>query len=82
MNIHDYLIDQAGKDWPALFSDWGSVLPRSFTLWLVNRFGDAFVVLDDGSVRMLDVGIGQFRPVADSRDHFATLLDVEANANN
>jgi hypothetical protein len=70
MDIHDYLIDQAGKDWPALFEDWGSLFPRRFTLWLVNRFGDAFVVLDDESVHMLNVGIGQIKRVADSRDHF------------
>jgi hypothetical protein len=82
MNIHDYLIDQDGKDWPALLSDWGSLLPGSFTLWLVNRFGDAFLALNDGSIHMLDAGIGYFRPVADSRSHFAALLDVEDNANN
>ena len=82
MNIHDYLIDQQGKNWSELFSDWGSLVPHSFTLWLVNRFGDAFLALDDGSIHMLDVGGGSFKRVADSRDHFASLLDVEDNADN
>jgi hypothetical protein len=80
MNIHDYLIDQAGKDWPALLEDWRLLLPRSFTLWLVNRFGDAFVVFDDESIHMLNVGIGQINRVADSRDQFADMLDIQANA--
>lgn len=44
MDIDDYLIDQVGKDWTALLRDWMPPLPSSFTLWLVNRFGDAFVV--------------------------------------
>ena len=58
MNLRDYLIDQAGKDWAQLLCDWAPPLPLSFTLWLVNRFGDAFVVTEDGAVSMLDVGAG------------------------
>jgi hypothetical protein len=38
--LHEYLIDQSGKDWSASLKGWGSVLPASCTLWLVNRFGD------------------------------------------
>ena len=82
MNINDYLIDQRGKDWPQLLSGWGRDIPESFTLWLVNRFGDAFLVVDDGSVHMLDAGGGQVSRIADSRDHFAELLDRDDNANN
>lgn len=82
MDVHDYLIDQSGKDWSELLSDWSGVLPSSFTVWLVNRFGDVFIVFEDGSVHMLDVGIGAIKRVADDRDHFATLLDTGDNANN
>jgi hypothetical protein len=81
LNINDYLIDQQGRDWPALLAGWKDALPASFTLWLVNRFGDLFVVFDDGSVHMLDVGIGQRRRIANDREHFAKLLDVGNNAN-
>jgi hypothetical protein len=81
MNINDYLIDQAEKDWATLLRDWMPPLPPSFTLWLVNRFGDVFVVSDDdGCVHMLDVGSGTLVRVADNRDHFADLLDVNDNA--
>ena len=82
MNINDYLIDQRNKDWSQLLSGWAGTLPESFTLWLVNRFGDAFLVLDDGSVHMLDIGGGQISQVADSRDHFANSIDLDDNANN
>ena len=81
MNLRDYLIDQAGKDWAQLLCDWAPPLPLSFTLWLVNRFGDAFVVTEDGAVSMLDVGAGSFERLADNRDHFSELLDVDNNAN-
>lgn len=81
MDIHDYLIDQAGHDWAALLRDWIPPLPGSFTLWLVNRFADVFVVFDDGSVHMLDVGAGILERLADSRDDFATQLDAGDNAN-
>jgi hypothetical protein len=82
MDINDYLIDQAGKDWPTLLNHWMPPLPSTFTLWLVNRFGDAFVVTDDVGVHMLDVGAAAFKRVADNRDHFASLLDSDNNADN
>jgi hypothetical protein len=57
-NIENYLIDQTGKDWLELLSGRAPPLPESFTIWLVNRIGDVFAVFDDGSVHMLDVGVG------------------------
>jgi hypothetical protein len=80
MNVQDYLIDQEGKDWAALLSDWGILLPPSFTVWLVNRMGDVFVVFDDDSVNLLDVGNGMIERVADNREHFAVLIDQGDNA--
>lgn len=82
MDINDYLIPQPGKDWRTLLSGWFELLPASFTLWMVNRFGDLIVALDDGSVHMLDVGIGHCKRLADNRSHFASLIDVGDNANN
>ena len=83
MDINDYLIDRIGKDWATFLRDWMPPVPSSCTLWLVNRFGDAFVVSDeDGSVHMLDVGAGTLVRVADNRSHFADLLDADDNANN
>ena len=83
MNINDYLIDQADKDWATHLGDWIAPLSSSFTLWLVNRFGDVFIVADDdNSVHMLDVGAGTLTRVANDRSHFADLLDTADSANN
>jgi hypothetical protein len=82
MNINDYLIPHAGKDWRSLLSGWFGLLPQNFTVWLVNRFGDLFVLLDDDSVCMLDVGVGTFKRLANNRSHFGSLIDAGSNASN
>jgi hypothetical protein len=80
-SINDYLIDRAGIDWPDVLSGWSWLLPSQFNLWLVNRFADLFMVLCDGSVHMLDVGIGTLTRIADSRDDFGAKIDEGDNAN-
>jgi hypothetical protein len=80
MILHDYLIDQEGQDWNALLADWHWLLPAEFTIWMVNRFGDIFLTIDDGSVWMLDVGAGSLERVADNREHFCQLIDEADNA--
>ena len=82
VSIHDYLIDHTGFDWPALLSDWAWMLPETLTVWMMNRFDDLFVVLDDRSVWMLDVGGGSFEQVAENRDDFADRVKRDQNANN
>ena len=67
MSIHDYLIDHRGLDWPSLFAEWTWLVPTQFAVWLMNRFGDLFLVFDDGSVHMLDVGGGSLEQVANTR---------------
>jgi hypothetical protein len=79
--VNDYLIDQSGIDWPRVLSGWSWLLPSEFTLWLVNRFADLFLVLSDGSVHMLDVGVGTLTHIADSRDNFCSRIDEGENAN-
>jgi hypothetical protein len=56
ISVADYLIDQSGIDWPKTLASWSWLVPPEFTLWLVNRFADLFIVLADGTVHMLDVG--------------------------
>lgn len=81
MNIHDYLLKQGDQDWSSLLSDWADLLPESdFTVWLVNRFGDVVLVLNDGTVHLLDVGAGTIERLAANRDEFASLMDVSDNA--
>jgi hypothetical protein len=80
MNIDDYLLVTADKDWSWLLKDWEPPLPASFNIWLVNRLGDVFVVVDNGTVFRLDVGAGVCQEAAGSREEFARLLATGDNA--
>jgi hypothetical protein len=82
MALNDYLISHAGIDWSIALKSWHWLLPEEFTLWLVTRFADLFIVNGDGSVHMLDVGAGTLTRVAESRDDFGIKLDEGENANN
>jgi hypothetical protein len=81
LSVHDYLIDHAGFDWPQLLAGWARLLPREFTVLLMNRFGDLFLVYSDGTVHMLDVGGSTVDCVAASRDDFWTRINQDDNAN-
>jgi T6SS immunity protein Tdi1, C-terminal len=81
MNIHDYLIDHAGVDWPRVLSPWHWLLPETLTVWLMNRFGDLMLVFDDGTVHFFDVGAGTVEKIAELRDEFCDLIDRDDNAN-
>ena len=80
MDISDYLIDQQGKDWAKLLSDWAWLLTHDLTVWMVNRFGDIVLVLDDGTVHFLDVGAGTLKQIAESREDFCVKVDADDNA--
>ncbi len=75
MNIHDYLIVQAGLNWQSLLEEWHWLLPPKFRVWLLTRTGDLFITLPDASIHMLDVGAGTFQQVAANRDEFCTKID-------
>lgn len=81
INIHDYIIEHNDIDWATILRDWAWLLPRRLTVWIMNRFGDLFLVFEDGSVQMLDVGGGTLEKVADSRDDFCQKIDEGDNAN-
>jgi len=80
MNIRDFLIDPAGKNWDKLLGYWRPPLPPDATLWFVNLLGDAFLVTRDGAVESLTVGTGSVSLLAPSREDFAQLLDRRENA--
>src|SRR5260370_26503550 len=81
MSVHDYLIDHNGFDWPHILSPWAWLLPVQLTVWLMNRYGDLFLVFDDGMVQMLDIGTGTLKCVAVNREEFSTKIDEGNNAN-
>ena len=81
MKLADYLIDQEEKDWAAMLADWSPPLPETFTVWMVNRFGDVFAVFEDESVHVLALDTGEVTRLADDREHFCQLIDEGNNAN-
>jgi hypothetical protein len=82
ISVADYLIDQSDIDWNKALASWSWLLPPEFTLWLVNRFADLFLILPDGTIHMLDVGAGTLTKVAKNCDDFCYMIDVDDNANN
>ncbi len=80
MSIHDYLIDHRGQDWPSLFAEWTWLVPKQFTVWLMNRFGDLFLVFDDGSVDpQPDQGLARRNAGCAERDEVRALPTAEAD---
>jgi len=75
MHVHDYLLDHADWQWMELLRHWTWLVPPTFTVWLVNRFGDLVIQLDDGSIHHLDIGAGSLEQVADTRDEFCDRLN-------
>ena len=75
IRLHDYIIDHSDVDWATILRDWAWLLPKRLTVWMMNRFGDLFLVFEDGSVQMLDIGGGTLEKVADSRDDFCQKID-------
>jgi hypothetical protein len=82
MDIRDFLVDPAGKDWNRLLGYWRPPLPPDATLWFVNLLGEPFLMTSDGAVHWLIVGTGTLSAVAPTRETFARLLDQRQNAEN
>lgn len=80
MSINDYLIEQKDIDWPSLMQLFKWLLPKRFTLWLVTKFADLILVFEDGSVHLFRADSGQLEKLADSRDSFYELIDINENA--
>jgi hypothetical protein len=80
MNIRDFLIDPAGKDWQKLLAYWVPPLPPDATLWFVNKLGEPFLSTSDGGIHRLVLGTGDLERLAADRNTFARLLDMPANA--
>lgn len=82
MSLSDYLIDQQDHDWANILADWAWLLPSDLTVWMANRFGDLIFVPEDGTVQILDIGVGSVGQLAKSREDFFTRIDLGDNADN
>jgi hypothetical protein len=78
--VDDYLIEQPMDDWQSAISAWAWLLPPDATIWGISRFADVFLVMADGTVWMLDVGVGSLTRLADDTIHFQGLVEDEDNA--
>lgn len=74
-SIQDYIIHHHELDWDALLESWRWLLPDSYTIWLMNRFGDLFLILENGVVLMLDSGMGKVEQVAKDQKDFCDLCE-------
>ena len=75
-NVADYLVESAEVDWAAALVSWRWLLPDAVTVWLVNSFGEPFLVTADGAVHRLDVEGGTLDRLAASRDEFCDRIDA------
>ncbi len=81
MQLEDYLIDPTSYNWNAIVKTWKWLLPETFEIWLVNRFGDLFMVLADGSVHWLQTDSGNLVMLAASEKDFEFLIRQGDNFN-
>lgn len=81
ISLWDYLLDHEEVDWASALKGWAWLLPPELTVWMANRYGDLFLIFEDGAVHLLDTGSGSLRRLADSREEFADRMDQDDNAN-
>jgi hypothetical protein len=77
MALKDITLPTAGIDWEKVLQEWSWILKDhpEFNVWMLTRFGDLFVRLPDDSIWRLESGCGAFERVADSKLHFAQILN-------
>ena len=79
MTLKDITLPTEGIDWQRVLQHWAWLLADrlEFNVWILNRFGDLFVRLPDGSIWMLCTGSGTFRMAAPSKGAFAEMVEGE-----
>lgn len=80
-NPLDYLIDQGEIDWKEHLQPWQYLLPQSFTIWIVNRFGDLFMVFEDESLHHLDIQLGKLTKRGENKKDFLEQMLEADHAN-
>lgn len=80
LNPLDYLIDQSKIDWHNCLAPWQAVLPDTFKIWIVNRFGDLFLELNDNSIHHLDIQLGTLTERGRDKKSFLENLLLKNNA--
>jgi hypothetical protein len=81
-DVTSYLLDIEEIDWSEALSTWGWLLPNELSIWMVNRFGDLFLIADDTSILHLDMGTGSISQLAKDEAQFIELVTDADHANN
>jgi hypothetical protein len=81
MNIKDIIIETDNIDWNRILQHWSWLFVKgtTFNVWILTKFADLFVHMDDDSIWRLDTGAGTFDPIAKSKDEFSELIDSNDN---
>jgi hypothetical protein len=69
-----YVLPVTRPDWAELLADWLPLLPSCYSLWLLTRFGEVFLIQQDGRVGMLQVSGFQYQVVAKDKTDFQEWL--------
>lgn len=51
------------------------VKETTFNVWILTKFADLFIHMDDDSIWRIDTGAGTFDSIAENKDAFAELID-------
>lgn len=79
-HMNEYLLPPEERDWLALLENWNWLLPDTFGVWMVNTFGDIFLITESGEVALLDINAGRLTTLAASQDDFIEKLSDAGNA--
>jgi hypothetical protein len=69
-----YVLSVSRTDWAELLADWQPLLPPGHSLWLLTKFGELFVIQQDGRVGMLQVSGFQYQIAAKDKTDFQEWL--------
>jgi hypothetical protein len=81
MNLEAYLIDHSRFVWRDLLDDWTWLVPSTASVWMMNRFAELVLILEDGSVSYLETSAGALRAIAADQEDFVVKIDQGDNAN-
>ncbi len=83
MNFQDVIIQTDNFNWSRIFQHWSWLFTEetTFNVWLLTKFSDLFVHMDDDSIWRLDSGAGTFDPIAKNKNEFYELIENYENFN-
>jgi hypothetical protein len=69
-----YVLPAFRPDWAELLVDWQPLLPPHASPWLLTKFGEVFLVQEDGKIGVLQVSAFHYAVVAKDKTDFREWL--------